>query len=187
MLRGLQSPYPDGGPVNRMFEMISVNNAFNETYMILEESAGGPDSHNVKSYMFMIPRVTVPSMAVFGDNLIMTLPTGETVTIDKSTGAIRGGALTEGPIDMSTDRFQRKPPNINYSGTGISIRLNHRYEHPLTSSASATVKQGNRSCEVPRTALFDAEGVMKSQSDAELVSVLNRSCPARRGQTPFNI
>lgn len=187
LLRGLQTPYPGGGRVSRMFEMMSVNNAFNETYMILEESAGGPDSHNVKSYMFIIPRVTVPSIERSGENLIMTLPTGETVTVDKNTGAITGGALTEGPIDMNTDRFQRKPPNINYSGTGISIRLNHRFEHPLTSAESATVKQGNRSCNVPRTALFDSEGVMKSQSDAELVAVLNRSCPVRRGQTPFSI
>ncbi|MES2528533.1 MAG: hypothetical protein V4598_15725 [Bdellovibrionota bacterium] len=186
MFQGLRSPYPGStGGVTRFWEMVSVNQSFNETYMVLEESAGGPDSHNVKSYMFIIPRVTVPSVRVEGENIITTLPTGETVTMNKNSRAIVSGALTEGPPDLSTDRFQRKPPNIHYSGTGISIRLNHRFEHPLTSSETATVKQGGRSCNVPRTALFDAEGKMKTTTDAALVAILNSSC--RTPGAPFRI
>ena len=186
MLQGLRSPYPGStGGVTRFWEMVSRNEAFNETYLVIEEASGGPDSHNVKSYMFIIPRTTVPSVRVEGENIITTLPTGETVTMNKRSRAIISGALTEGPVDMGTDRFTRRPPNINYSGTGISIRLNHRFEHPLTSSETATVKQGNRSCNVPRTALFDSEGNMKSTTDASLVAVLNSSC--RTPGAPFRI
>jgi hypothetical protein len=142
----------------------------------MEETAGGPDSHNVKSYMFVIPRVTVPSTRVEGNNIITTLATGETVTMDKTSRAILSGALTEGPIDLNTDRFQRKPPNIHYSGTGISIRLNHRYEHPLLSSETAVVKQGSKTCNVPRTAILDSQGKMKTNSDAALLAVINQHC-----------
>ncbi len=177
MIRDLQNPYPGStGRPSRFWDSISVNSAFNETYLIMEETVGGPDSHNVKSYMFIIPRVTVPSVRVEGNNIISTLTTGETVTMDKTSKAILSGALTEGPLDMNMDRFQRKPPNIHYNGAGISIRLNHRYEHPLTSSETAVVKQGTKTCNVPRTALFDAEGKMKTTSDAALLAVLNQSC-----------
>jgi hypothetical protein len=177
MLQGLRNPYPDSTATpTRFWELATINQAFNETYLVIEESAGGPDSHDVKSYMFIIPRVTVPSVRVEGENIVATLPTGETVTMNKHTRAIVGGALTEGPPDLTTDRFQRRPPNIHYAGTGISIRLNHRFDHPLTSSETATVKQGNRSCNVPRTALFNAEGELKTTTDASLVAVLNQSC-----------
>ncbi len=186
MLAGLTTPYPNStGKVTRFWELVSRNHAFNETYMVMEEATGGPDSHNVKSYMFVIPRTTVPSVRVEGENIITTLQTGETVTMNKNTRAIIGGAMTEGPVDMGTDRFTRRPPNIHYSGTGISIRLNHRFEHPLTSSETATVKQGNRSCNVPRAALFDAEGKLKTTTDASLVAALNQNC--RTPGAPFRI
>jgi hypothetical protein len=171
--------------VTRFWELASINNAFNETYLVMEEATGGPDSHNVKSYMFILPRKTVPSVRVEGESIITTLPTGETVTMNKRSRAIVSGALTEGPIDMGTDRFTKRPPNIHYSGSGISIRLNHRFEHPLTSSETATVKQGSRSCNVPRAALFDAEGNLKTTTDASLVTVLNQSC--RTPGAPFKI
>lgn len=172
----VQSPYPGGGKPARLWEMASRNEAFNESYLVMEELAGGPDSHDVKSYMFVIPRVTVPSVKVEGSNIIATLATGETVTMDKATRAITSGALTEGPLDLTTDRFKRRPPNIHYSGKGISIRLDHRYEHPLTSSQTATVKQGNKKCTIPRASLFDSEGKLLTSSDSALLAVLNKGC-----------
>jgi hypothetical protein len=172
----VQTRYPGGSAPGRFFDILSRNEAFNETYLVMEEYGGGPDSHNVKSYMFVIPRVTVPSVRVEGNNIIATLPTGETVTMDKNTRAITGGALTEGPIDLNTDRFQRRPPNIHYSGSGISIRLDHRFEHPLTSSATATVKQGSRTCNVPRASILDDNGKLKTSSDQDLLRVLNQNC-----------
>jgi hypothetical protein len=175
-LAGIQSPYPGNGKPARFWDSISRNSALNETYLVMEETAGGPDSHNVKSYMFIIPRVTVPSVRVEGDNIITTLATGETVTMNKNSRAIISGALTEGPIDLNTDRFRRRPPNIHYSGTGISIRLDHRFEHPLVGSQTATVKQGSRTCTIPRASLFNADGKLMTTSDAALLAVLNQGC-----------
>lgn len=172
----VQTRYPGGSQPGRFWELASRNQAFNETYLVMEEYGGGPDSHNVKSYMFLLPRTTVPSVRTEGNNIIATLPTGETVTMDKTTKEIKSGALTEGAIDLNTDRFQRRPPNINYNGTGISIRLDHRFEHPLTGTATATVKQGSKTCSIPRTAILDDEGRLKTETDAALVAVLNQSC-----------
>jgi hypothetical protein len=175
------SLYEDGAPPYRQIEMESPNHAFNETYLYLQDSAGGPDSHNVKSIMFIIPRRTVPSVQVKGQVVEMTLPTGEKVEFDKATNAILGGALREGAMDLTTDRFRRTPPNIHYQGSGISIRLDHRFEHPTTSSEVAIVKQGNKTCRVPRARLFNSKGDLISQSDQEFLTAINRSCSGSQG------
>lgn len=172
----VETRYPGGSKPGRFWEIDSRNQALNETYLMMEEYGGGPDSHNVKSFMFLLPRVTVPSVRAEGNNLIATLPTGETVTMDKTSKAITSGALTEGPIDLNTDRFQRRPPNINYTGSGISIRLDHRYEHPLTGSTTATVKQGSKTCTIQRTAILDEEGKLRTTSDAAFLAVINQNC-----------
>ncbi len=182
-----RSLYTDGGPVERSIEFVSRNGALNETYLRLEDLAGGPDSHDMKSKIFLLPRKNIPQAETRGDEVFVKMSTGEQVVFDKRTGAIKSGALREGPIDLTTDRFRRTPPNVNYTGTGISIRLNHRYEEPTISSVSAEIKQGNRTCTVPRTQLFDEAGKLKTSSDAQFVTVLNQSCPARPGQQPFRI
>lgn len=173
---GAASPYGSTSP-QRSITFWSRNGALNETFLYLNDMAGGPDSHDVKSAVFLLPRSVVPSAKVVGDNIEMTMTTGEKVLFDRRTNAIKGGALREGPIDLTTDRFRRQPPNVHYQGTGISIRMNHRFEDPLQSAESAEVKQGNRTCRVPRATLFDGTGKLRTSSDAELVQVLNASCP----------
>ncbi len=182
-----RSLYPDGGPVERSIEFVSRNGALNETYLRLEDLAGGPDSHDMKSKIFLLPRKNIPQVETRGEDVFVKMSTGEQVVFDKRTGAIKSGALREGPIDLTTDRFRRTPPNVQYTGTGISIRLNHRFEEPTISSVSAEVKQGGRSCTIPRAQLFDVRGQLISTSDAQFVQAINQSCPARTGQQPFRI
>lgn len=173
----LSSLYTDDpGKPYRQIEMESANHALNETFIYLIDSAGGPDSHDVKSMMFLIPRRTVPRVENIGDIVRMTLPTGETVDFDKTSNAVLGGALREGPMDLNTNRHQRTPPNVQYQGSGISIRLDHRYEYPTQGAVEATVTQGTKKCKVPRTRLFNAEGNLISQSDNEFLSAINSAC-----------
>ena len=159
----------------RSIDIVSENKAMNQTYLSLAEMAGGPDSHDVKSVMILLPRKTVPKVEVAGNNLNVTLPTGEKVVMDKNTSAIVSGPLKEGPMDLNLDRFKRKQPNVHYNGSGISIRLDHRYEAPMEGAETATVTQGTKTCKVPRAVLF-SNGQVKSQSDAEFLSAINGSC-----------
>lgn len=182
-----RSPYSDGGPPGRLIELLSRDHALNETYLYLSDTAGGPDSHDVKSAMFILPRRVIPSVKVVGNDVEVTMTTGEKVVFDKRTNAIKSGALREGQLDTTTDRFRRQPPNVHYNGTGISVRLNHRFEDPLQSSETAEIKQGGRTCSVPRSTLFDDRGKLKTTSDTQLVRVLNHNCPVRPGQSPFRI
>ncbi len=182
-----RSLYPDGGRPGRLIEFWSRDHALNETYLYLADTAGGPDSHDMKSVMILLPRKVIPSVKVTGNEIEMTMTTGEKVVFDKRTKAITGGALREGMADITTDRFRRKPANVQYSGTGISVRLNHRYEDPFQSSETAEVNQGGRSCRIPRATLFDVRGKLKTTSDAQFVRVINQSCPATNNQQPFRI
>lgn len=184
---GTRSPYADGGVPGRLIEFWSRNNALNETYMYLADTAGGPDSHDMKSAMFLLPRKVIPSVHVHGNEVEVTMATGEKVFFDKRTNAITRGALSEGRQDLTTDRFRRQPPNVHYSGTGISVRLNHRFEDPMQSAEFAEVKQGSRSCRIPRGNLFDTRGKLKSSSDAEFLRAINQSCPTGPGQSAFRI
>lgn len=178
-LVGERSPYPNGGKPGRLIEFWSRDHALNETYIYLNDTAGGPDSHDMKSTMFVLPRKVIPSSRVVGNDIEVTMTTGEKVVFDKRTKEIKSGALREGQSDLSTDRFRRQPANVHYNGSGISIRLNHRYLDPLLSGETAEIKQGNKVCRVPRTAFFDNAGKLKSQSDAQFVRAINQSCPAQ--------
>lgn len=180
-----RSPYQGGSKPGRMIEFVSRDHALNETYLYMSDTAGGPDSHDMKTIMFVLPRRVVPTAQTIGNEVHVTMNTGEKVIFDKRTNAIKSGALREGPLDLTNDRFRRQPVNVQYSGTGISISLSHRYEDPLQFTATAEVKQGNRTCRVPRTALMDASGKLKTQNDRDLVGVLNQSCPTGAGQSPF--
>lgn len=178
-LIGERSPYPDGGKPGRLIEFWSRDNSLNETYLYLNDTAGGPDSHDMKSAMIVLPRKVIPSVKVNGNDVEVTMATGEKVVFDKRTSAIKSGALREGPSDLTTDRFRRQPANVQYSGTGISVRLNHRYLDPFLSGETAEIKQGSKTCRVPRNVLFDTAGKLKSQSDVQFVRAINQSCPAQ--------
>lgn len=182
-----RSLYSDGGPPGRVIEFWSRDNALNETYLYLADTGGGPDSHDMKSAMFILPRKVVPSVRAVGNDIEMTMATGEKVIFDKRTKAIKSGALREGPANITTDRFKRPPPNVHYNGTGISVRLNHRFEDPLQSSETADIQQGNRTCKIPRATLFDSKGKLLTTSDSQFVRVINQSCPATGNQSAFRI
>lgn len=165
----------------------SIDGSKAGTFLHLEEAVLPLDSHNVKSMVFLLPRRGIPSAEVVDDEIHVTLQTGEVVVYDRATRAIKSGALREGPADQNTDRFTRRPPNVHYNGSGISIRVDHRYQYPTSSvgDPTAEVTQNGRTCSVPRARLWDAEGEILLVDDDQLVRHLNQLCPARSGERPY--
>ena len=84
------------------------------------------------SKFYFFPRVVVPhsELSANESQIIVTLPTNEKVYFDAKTKEIVGGVLEEGPIDLSPSRFNRKFPNIKYTGSGIVLRVNARGRDP---------------------------------------------------------
>ncbi len=177
---GVRSPY-GRGKAARSIDMISRNHSLNETYLYIIDFAGGPDSHDFKSVIFLIPRTDLPQVNVAGNEVELTLPTGEKVSFDEQSGAIKSGVLKEGPLDLRSDRMKRAEPNVHYTGEYISIRLNHRFEEPTIASDFAEIRQKENSCRISRGKLFSKDGKLFTKSDDELLAVLNRECP-----TPFS-
>lgn len=174
----VRSPYPRG-KVARSIDMISRNHALNETYLYIIDFAGGPDSHDMKSVIYLLPRTDIPTVNVIGNEVELLLPTGERANFDAETGAIKGGVLKEGPLDLTKDYRKRRAPNVHYTGDFISIRLDHAFEEPTIGSATALVQQKEKSCTIARSKLFSKQGKLLTKSDDELLEVLNAECPVR--------
>lgn len=171
-----KSPYRKG-KLLRSIDMISRNKALNETYLHVIDFAGGPDSHDPKSVIYLFPRTEIPSVSENGNQIALTLPTGERAYFDAKTGAITGGALEEGPLDLNTNYRKRRPPNVHYTGDYISVRLTHSYEEPTIADPTAIVKQKDNVCRVPRNRLFSSNGKLLTKNDEEVLEVINRECP----------
>lgn len=178
----------DGADYHNL-QFLSLDSSKSETYIYLTEAVLPQDSYNVKSMMFLFPRKTTPKAEAIENEIHVTLPTGELVIYDRNSKKIKSGALLEGPSDPSKDRFTRKPPNIHYQGNGISIRVDHRYEHPSSSAGDTTaeVKQGNRKCSIPREKLWDTKGELLELDDDKLLKQLNLLCPSKKDERPFTL
>lgn len=191
------------GATNRPCRRIQINaddGARAEVFLHVEEEISPSDSHNQKSVILLIPRRSMPHTEIIGNEIHVTLPTGELVVFDRVTNNIIRGALQQGPMDLNPDRHARRPPNIQYSGTGISIRASHRYQDPrvreeaiengravvIEANPTFEVKQGDRTCTVPRARIWTDDGMIRG-SDESLVQAINQTCPARSGQRPFSI
>lgn len=172
------SPYRKG-KVLRTIDMISRNKALNETYLHVIDFAGGPDSHDPKSVIYLFPRIEIPSVSQTGDQLQLTLPTGEIAFIDADTGAVKGGALEEGPLDLNRNYKARRAPNVRYTGDYVSVRLTHSWDEPTIAARTAVISQKDATCELPRSTLFGRNGKLLTKSDDEFLEVINRECSER--------
>lgn len=167
-------PYID---VERSWNFVSSDNSRQESYLwITDDSGSGKFSHLMESIIMIVPRKVMPSVEVVGQDLHVTLTTGEKVIYDKDTRIVKSGVLSEGKIDMNPDRFKKKFAPVKYSGQGISIRVDKRGEDPRLIPGNATVTQNGKSCQVPAKELWDAKASFKYSDDAHLVQFLNSKC-----------
>ncbi len=163
------------GKLSRSIFFNSFDRSLNGTFLTIQDSDKSQRAATqMGTDMFLLPRITSPSVLIVGDEIHMMLPTGEEVVFDAATREIKRGALREGPFQVMA------PSTVEYSGTGISIRMDLRtYDDPRRKSINAVIKQGTKTCTVPRSKLFSDEGIPTSSSDLEFVAVINRSCPGK--------
>lgn len=171
------SPLDPAEKVERKWHFATEDNSRREAYLWITDDAGsGKLSQLMESLIVLVPRKMKPSVEVVGDELQVTLPTGEKVIYDKETRIIKGGVLKEGKVDLNPDRFSRKFAPIAYEGKGISIRVDKRGEDPRLLGVNATISQNGKSCKVPVTELWTSSPDFKYSDDAKLVEFLNRKC-----------
>ena len=161
----------------RTWTFTSKDNSRRETYLwITDDPGSGYLSDRMDSIILVVPRKMKPKIEPIGDDLHVTLATGEKVIFDKKTKIIKSGIFQEGKIDTNKDKHARKFASINYSGTGISIRANKRGEDPRLISGNAVVTQNGKSCQVPARELWTSDSDFRYAEDKKLLDFLNRKC-----------
>ena len=106
--------------------------------LMISDAPNGTVSHTMHSHFMFFPRTVMPYAEISGDeNVKVTLPTGEKLNFNKN-GEVTGGVFTEGPIDISPDRFKRTYANFKYQGKGILLRANARGQMPQQGQFEAT-------------------------------------------------
>jgi len=145
-------------------------------------------SEIMNTLMHFFPRSYLPAIANAGDRNIVTLPTGEEVEFNAVTKEILGGALTESPVDLSSDRNGRKYPDVNYLGLGVVVRADARGADPrlgkyaIISTGTAPLNcdkpGGCRQCEVPSKELWEQTGAVRFrfQNDQAFDRYLTARC-----------
>lgn len=162
--------------VERQWSFVSKDNSRRETYLWITDDAGsGYLSQLMESIMVIIPRKMKPVIEEKGNDLHVTLTTGEKVVYDKKTKVIKAGALKEGKVDLTPDRFKRKPAAVSYTGSGISIRVDVRGSDPRLTKGNAVITQNGKSCQVKASELWVQED-FRYDDDRKLVEFLNRKC-----------
>lgn len=169
-------PIDPSEKTERQWKFVNDDGSKRETYIWVTDDAGsGYLSQLMESVILIVPRKMKPTVEAVGDELHVTLTTGEKVIYDKATRLIKGGVLKEGKIDLNPDRFKRKFAPITYSGTGISIRVDKRGEDPRLIPGNATITQNGKTCQVPARQLWNDTDV-KFTDDKALVDFLNSKC-----------
>lgn len=161
----------------RTWTFTTEDNSRRETYLWITDNPGsGYLSDEMQTIITFIPRKMKPKIEASGDELHVTLTTGEKVILDKATKTVKGGIIKEGPMDMNRNKHQRKFADLSYTGTGISIRVDKRAEDPRISGGKAKIIQNGKSCEIPATDLWKSNSDFKYADDKNLIIFLNQKC-----------
>jgi hypothetical protein len=154
-------------------------------------------SQTMHSLFMFFPRKYLPLVEQNTGTIDVTLPTGEKVSFQKISKEIVSGVLKEGPIDMSSNRFKRKYPDLKYQGRGVVLRANARgqlpqlgeyedakidMEYGLTGSKEVLIINGTtgQRCRRPKTDFWDNLDVtpveFKFRTDEEFDIYLRQNC-----------
>lgn len=156
----------------------------------------GRFSHdNMFREMHFFPRRQLPTLEVDRQEglVTVTLPTGEPVIIDRDSMELVGGALSEGPIDFTRSRHQRRNPDVRYRGDYLAITVAQRGEAPRRARVWGRVKYAEahypakypRACRLspryiwdqrPKPGDTDPKLTMLHASDEALFSMVERRC-----------
>jgi len=165
--------------VEREWKFISRDDSKRETFLwITDEAGSGKLSERMDTMIVFIPRKVKPSIKLIGEEVHVSLATGESIVFDKKTKVVKSGVLKEGKVDLNPDRFKRKFAPINYEGSGIALRIDHRGEDPRVFAKMVSISQKGKNCQIPRAELWDNVN-FKFSDDSKLVEFLNKKCSVK--------
>jgi hypothetical protein len=173
---------PGEGP-SRFYSFTFKDRARQDIQMWVSDIADASVSNYLESAFYFFPRHVLPAIEVDSTNSnrwIVTLPTRETIAVDRTTKVILSGVLKEDqPLDMNPIASKRKYADISYSGSGLFLRANMRANSPQLAKTATVYLQG-KICQVPGADVFNqsTSGAMtfKYATDKEFNGYLLKKC-----------
>jgi|GEM_PF-2566079 hypothetical protein len=160
-------------PKGRDWTFSFENQATQDIYFAVSDLSGVDKEGRVlgtDSYYLLFPRVSLPTVRETDGRIIVTLPTGETVSYDSATKKPINGVLKETSAKGTS--------NIAYTGKGLMIRVDGQGDDPRRSSKATVIKNG-KVCKVPASEFWSPKNEalhFKYGKDTTLNSFLMKSC-----------
>lgn len=197
---------PDQYYVNRNFQFEFEDLARSDMRLYVVDAPDEYTSNGTYNLYMFFPRTFLPSIKREGDELHVTLPTGEKVIYDAETRKIKGGVLSEKPMEQLPARpgcntaekacgRKAKADPINYSGSGVVIKVSASGDLPIgdrENSAGqsiknpliATVLKKGKTCKIPVAELWQTNASQgknttfdpKYSTDAAFDILLKKKC-----------
>lgn len=173
---------PGDGPA-RYYNFLFKDRARQDMQMWVSDVSDAIVANYRESVFYFFPRKVLPAIDLDSTNSnrwVVTLPTLETIIVDRTTKVVLSGVLQETlPLDMNADPSKRKFAAISYSGKGLVLRANMRANSPQLAK-TATVTALGKTCQVPGSDVFNqsTSGAMtfKFATDASFNTYLLKKC-----------
>lgn len=158
------------GHINRKYGFSFEGLARSDMHLMVVDSPDDYTSNSTYNMLMFFPRTKLPSVKTQGDEHHVTLPTGELVVFDKTTGTIKSGVLKEKPMeqlpvragcDYSQKACGRKAVGnvVDYQGEGVVIKVHKSGDLPMgdrevagkpsKNTDIAVIQKKGQSCKVP--------------------------------------
>ncbi len=139
-------------------------------------------SHNqMATQIYVFPRLQIPQLNLLNGRKIVTLTNGERVEFDEDNEIV-SGVFYEGTIDLNPNRFNRKKPQMDYSGDGLVVKVEGRYTDARLEDSHAEVifNEYDRSCQIPTREIWPSPGEdlvhFNQLSDLEFYEFVETQC-----------
>lgn len=143
---------------NRSWEFVTGDSSRRDTWLWISDDPGtGRTSDFMESAVMLLPRTYRTHIAMSGDELVVTLTTGEVVRFHKKYKTITEGILREEPLDTNPDRDARNFARFTYEGSGVILRSNARGADPRLAKFVLVTRPGLPDCRVPASVFWTQE------------------------------
>lgn len=160
----------------REWSFYSPNSATQDLGFYIEDYNGSNFSNSQRSYVMLFPRKSLSSVRVSGEEKIVTLPTGETVTFNQRTNEVIAGAFAETARLGSSN----SAPIVKYQGNGVMVRADAAGVNEPKQARTATISKNGQTCKVPSSELWkqgnNSELNFKFPSDSDFNKYLSSRC-----------
>lgn len=136
---------------SRDFEFITEDRSRQETYLwVTDYNGSGRVSDRYETIFMFFPRENQPFIEEMEEVLLITLPTGEPIAVDKKYKTITGGEMVEGPLD-----YKGNFALLKYNGKGFVLRLDAKGADPRNVRMLRVQKNGLPDCQIETAKLWN--------------------------------